>query len=150
MAAFPLQQNICFPSSFFPQHLKIGVSECCGFGFFDISILGLQHSSPHQYQSLDGRVLWILHSTLTINPKLQIHFHILMATVFGSYLLVKANPDQVQSISLVVLLGQPIWGALVGHLDVDVFGEHSAGRQAMYENFCFSFLALAATRKENS
>lgn len=149
MTAFPLQQNICFPS--LPlSSLKILRSVFLGFvilfvlGFFYICILGLQHSSLHQYQSLDGRVLWILRCTLTVNHELQIHFHVLMAKVFHSSLLVKANPGQVQSMSLVVL------GALVGHLDINAFGELSAGSQVMYDKFCFSHLASADTRKENS
>lgn len=107
-------------------------------------ILGLQHSSLHQYQGLDGRVLWILCCTLTVNHELQIHFHVLMAKVFRSSLLIKANAGQVQLITLVVP------GALVGPLDINVFAELSAGSQAMYDKFCFSHLASADTRKENS
>lgn len=67
-----------------------------------------------------------------------------MAKVFRSSLLIKANAGQVQLISLVVP------GALVGPLDINVFAELSAGSQAMYDKFCFSHLASADTRKENS
>lgn len=86
MAVFPLQQHIYFfPSSFFLQHLKIVVSAFCGLGVLKILVYwgySILHfiSSKVLIEEFYGSYI----ALGTANLKLQIHFHILMAKVFGS------------------------------------------------------------------